>query len=66
MCDPFWATTIASGKRSNTTITWSEESLAENGITAVENIKLPIRVYDADNWNNKSLIEDTFTLNPEE
>lgn len=65
MCDPFWATEIAAGKRSNTTITWSEDSLAENGITAVESMKLPIRVYDADNWNNKDLIADTFTLTPQ-
>lgn len=66
MCDPFWATEIAAGKRSNTTITWSEDSFAENGITIVENVKLPIRVYDADNWNNKDLIADTFTLIPQE
>ena len=66
MCDPFWATEIAAGKRSNTTITWSGDSFAENGITIVENVKLPIRVYDADNWNNKDLIADTFTLIPQE
>lgn len=64
MCDPFWAETVAAGKRSNTTVSWSSEDLESNGITDVEELTLPITVYDADNWSDSYLVEDTFTVNP--
>lgn len=64
MCDPFWAQTVAAGKRSNTAISWSESDFENNGITEVESLTLPISVYDADNWSGSYLIEDTFTVNP--
>lgn len=64
MCDPFWAHTVAAGKRSNTTISWMASDFEANSITEVESLTLPIRVYDADDWSSASLVEDTFTLNP--
>lgn len=64
MCDPFWAETVAPGKRSHSEISWSAASFEENGITDVESLTLPIRVYDADRITTDALIEDTFTLNP--
>lgn len=64
MCDPYWATTVAAGKRSNTTISWMESDLEANGITEVESLTLPVHVYDADNWANEYLISETFTVNP--
>lgn len=64
MCDPFWAETVAPGKRSNTTVSWMIQDFEENGITEVEILSLPIRVYNADNWNETDLINTTFTLNP--
>lgn len=64
MCDPFWAETVAAGKRSNTSISWSESDFEENGINAVESLTLPITVYDADDWAADHLIEDAFTVNP--
>lgn len=64
MCDPFWAQTVAAGKRSNTTISWSDTEFDSNEITEVESMTLPVRVYDADDWSATSLVEDSFTLNP--
>ena len=64
MCDPLWAETVAAGKRSHSDISWMSSSFEENGITDVETITLPIRVYDADDLTTEYLIEDTFTLNP--
>lgn len=64
MCDPFWAETVAPGKRSNTTVSWMSQDFEENGITEVETLTLPIRVYDADNWNAADLVNETYTINP--
>lgn len=64
MCDPYWAKTVAAGKQCNTEITWSEDSFAENGITEVTEIVLPVRVYDSNDWNRDDFVNDTFTVNP--
>lgn len=65
MCDPFWAETVAAGKRSNTEITWYTESLAESGITEeITEIVLPIRVYDNNDWMADDFVNETFTVNP--
>lgn len=65
MCDPFWATEVAPGKRAITTISWLTDTLAESGITEVESITLPITVYDADDWMADYILEETFTVNPQ-
>lgn len=64
MCDPMWAQTVAPGKASNTSITWFTSSLEEAGIHQVENLSLPIRVYDANNWMAEDILSDTFTFTP--
>lgn len=64
MCDPFWAETVAPGKRSNTTVSWMTQDFEENGITEVDSLTLPIRVYNADNWHAADLVNETFTVNP--
>lgn len=64
MCDPYWAQTVAPGKVSFTSITWYASTLEENGITKVESLTLPIRVYDANDWMAEDLVNDTFTVNP--
>lgn len=64
MCDPFWAETVAAGKRSNTAISWMTQDFEENGITEVESLTLPFRVYDADDWAAEDLVNETFTVNP--
>lgn len=64
MCDPFWAQTVSEGKRSNSEICWYAESLAENGISEVTQIVLPVRVYDNNDWMADDLVNQTFTVNP--
>lgn len=64
MCDPFWADTVAAGKRSNTEITWSDTAFEENGITEVEEIVLPIRVSNNNDWMEDPYVEEAFTVNP--
>ena len=64
MCDPYFAQTVAPGKQCITGISWSKDALKENGITAVEELTLPIRVYEADDWMDGDLVNETFTVNP--
>ena len=64
MCDPFWADTVAAGKRSNVEITWSDEAFSENGIEDVTEIVLPFRVYDNNDWDADDFVNETYTVNP--
>lgn len=64
MCNPYFATTVAPGKQSITSISWTKNAFEENGITEVETITLPIRVYEADDWMDDDLVNETFTVNP--
>ena len=64
MCNPYFVKTVAPGKQCNTAISWSKNSLEENGITKVETLHLPIRVYDANDWTEDALIDNTFTVKP--
>jgi hypothetical protein len=64
MCDPYWAVEVAPGKRCSSRITWSKTDLAYNGITQVEEITLPIRVYDSDDWLEGEILSETFTITP--
>lgn len=63
MCDPYWAVEVAPGKKCNTQISWMESQLTENGITQVETISLPVRVYESDDWTDE-LLSETFTITP--
>ncbi len=47
-CDPFFASDVASGKKSNDEITFSTDDLDEYGIGDYTDIELCFRVYDSD------------------
>ena len=64
MCDPFWAETVAAGKKSNTTISWFETDFQDNGIETVEDITFTLRVYDNDDWMADDILKEVFTVNP--
>ena len=64
MCDPFWAETVAAGKKSNTTVSWFETDFEENGIETVEEIVFTLRVYDSNDFLADDILNDTFTVNP--
>lgn len=64
MCNPYFATTVAAGKQCITAINWSKDALKDNGITTVETITLPIRVYEANDWLDGDIINETFTVKP--
>lgn len=64
MCNPYFATTVDEGKQAITSITWTKSSLEDNGITEIESLRLPIRVYDAEDWLGDDLVNNTFDVNP--
>ena len=64
MCDPYFAETVAAGKKSNTEISWFESDFEDSGITTVNTIEFTLKVYDDDNWDAAYLVEQTFTLYP--
>ena len=65
MCDPFWAETVAAGKKSNTTISWLKSNFEENGIQEVEDITFTLRIYDSNDILADSLLEKSCTIKPE-
>lgn len=64
MCDPFWAMSVDAGKKSNTTISWLDSALEENGIEQVEEITFTIRAYNNGDWLAEDIFNETFTINP--
>ena len=63
MCDPFWAEIVTAGNAAYSTILWDTAALSENGITKVEEISLPLRVYSDKDVANP-YVEETFELTP--
>ena len=64
MCDPFWAASVAPGMKANEDISFSESDFENNGIEAVEQITLTLRVFDNENWLSEDLVNMTVTVNP--
>ena len=64
MCDPFWATSVAAGKKANESISFSENDLEKNNIESVEEIVFTLRIYDSNNWLAEDVLEETFTIKP--
>jgi len=64
MIDPFWAMSVAAGKRACAEISFYRSDLEENGITAVSEIEFTLQVSDYDNWDVPNLLEETYTYNP--
>lgn len=64
MADPFFADEVDAGKCAFSSISWSDTTLAENGITTVETIELTVRAYDSNDWMAEDLAKETITLAP--
>ena len=64
MCDPFWASTVSAGKKSNDQITFMDSDFETNGIEEVTEITFTLKVYENGDWLAGNLVEETFTVNP--
>lgn len=64
MADPFFAKSVSPGKCAFTSMSWSDSTLQENGITDVESIEFKLRVYDDENWSGADFFNEVVTVNP--
>lgn len=64
MADPFFAKTVSAGKCAFSSMSWSDTTLENNGITAIQEIEFILRAYDADNWLADDFVNKTVTLKP--
>ncbi len=66
-CDPFFASTVAPGKKSIESITFSSSStstLDEAGVGDYADIELSFRVYDSDDWTADDVVNMTVHVYP--
>ena len=64
MADPFYAESVSAGKCAFSSMSWSDTTFEENGITEVETIEFILRAYDNDDWSADDFTNETITLNP--
>ena len=64
MIDPFWALSVAAGKKACSEISFYLSDLEDNGIEAVENMEFTLLVSDYDNWDIPNLLEETYSYQP--
>ncbi len=64
MAEPLYVESVASGTCAFSSISWSDSTLEENGITEVKNIEFLLRAYDAEDWAADDFFNEVITLNP--
>ena len=64
MCDPYWAVTVAPGKKANENISFGEGDFQRNNIQSVEQIEFTLCIYDSNDILAGNLLEQVFTVNP--
>ncbi len=63
-CDPFFATEVVAGKKSNEKISFADDSFEKSGITEVTDIEITFRVYDSEDWSADAVAEETVHIYP--
>lgn len=64
MADPFFASSVKAGKVKFTTVSWSDTTLEENGITEVTDLEFTLRAYDENDWSGDDLINESISFQP--
>ncbi|MGN1082679.1 MAG: hypothetical protein ACI4SJ_03960 [Candidatus Avispirillum sp.] len=64
MADPLFATSVSAGKCAFSSMSWSDSTLEDNGITEIEKIEFQLRAYNYDNWLDDDFANEAVTLNP--
>lgn len=62
--DPLFASEVAAGKKANEEISFSDSTLAENGIVDYTDIELTFRVYNSDDWSEDDVAYETVHVYP--
>lgn len=63
-CDPFFATEVAAGKKSNNKITFSDNIFDGNEVGDYTDIELTIHVYDTNDWSADDVARETVHIYP--
>ncbi|MBR6528738.1 MAG: hypothetical protein IKT62_01745 [Firmicutes bacterium] len=63
-CDPFFATTVAAGKKAKEEISFMTDDLEANGLTEFTEIELTFDVYDEDDWEAAGTAIETVVIYP--
>ena len=64
MMEPYFAKLVSPGAIAFSSMSWSESSFVDNGITSVDEIEMLFSIYDSDDWLSDNLIDQKLTLNP--
>lgn len=64
MADPFYATSVAPDKCAFSSMSWSDSTFEENGISEVKEIEFSFSVYDSNDFMADDLVNEVITLNP--
>lgn len=63
-CDPFFASEVTAGKKSNEEIIFMSDELEENGVGDYTDIELTFRVYDSNDWTADEVARETIHIYP--
>lgn len=64
MIDPYWAVSVAAGKKACSEITFYQADLDSNGIDTVSDVAFTLSVYDYDDWSADYLLNERCTYTP--
>lgn len=64
MADPFFAKSVYSGKCAFTSMSWSDTTLKENGITDIENIEFRLHIYNSNDFSAGDFFNEVVSVNP--
>lgn len=64
MIDPFWAMSVAAGKRACAEISFPHTDLEAKGIEDISEIEFQLIVADYDHWDTPNLLEQRYTYHP--
>ena len=62
--DPYFAATVAPGKKSIESIEFDADTLEEYGVDLISDIELSIHVYDEDDWSGNYVADETVHIYP--
>lgn len=64
MVDPFFAKSVAPGKKANDTISFSKSDFEECNLTTADKVEFELRVYDYNDWLADAVVNDVFCIYP--
>lgn len=64
MVDPFWASEVAAGKKDAATLSFSKSSLADFGLTQMDEVQFDLQVYNTDDFTADRIVDERFAIYP--